>query len=158
MNHFIRAKFPCETFHLFENIEVIDFEYREDMPMFFMTVDDNNRFDPKGRPVLVVNPNAEIYSMDLPLDLYLGMIVHEKTHYQQYLDNRLRFTEDSTIDAVKVIWEGIEYANELIDLDQYLNQPWEREAFEAQGHFIDQYRSDVPGTWYTNYVKMIKGL
>lgn len=61
-----------------------------------------------------------------------GLYVHELTHYDQYASGRLRVDNKEG----QVYWLGEPYINYLemskVTIEEYLQWPWEVEAYEAQ--------------------------
>ena len=60
-----------------------------------------------------------------------SMVVHEAAHLKQIASGRL------VLHPEKVVWEGHEYhghsdGTDVTRILEYLNYPWEREAYEAQ--------------------------
>lgn len=65
-----------------------------------------------------------------------GLYVHELTHYDQYASGRLRVDNKEG----QVYWLGEPYINyhemSKVTIEEYLQWPWEIEAYEAQGRVL----------------------
>ena len=65
----------------------------------------------------------------------LSFYVHEFVHVDQFKAGRL------AMDGSVVTWEGAPYITaeclSNLTLEEYLALPWEKEAYRAQGKFID---------------------
>ena len=65
-----------------------------------------------------------------------GLYVHELTHYDQFASGRLRIDSKTG----QVYWLGEPYINyremSKVTIEEYLQWPWEIEAYEAQGRVL----------------------
>jgi hypothetical protein len=151
---FVIDRFNQKVLEQFNDLEIIRMDYRDDMPMMFLTVNEANEFCPKGRPVVAVNLTAELFRYtELPIGLIDSALIHEGVHVNQYQEGRLYFHPESTFTDCRIMWEGEEHPNNVDDLSLYVKSPWELEAFEAQGEYIDEFNNQPKGTWVNHYIQ-----
>lgn len=70
-----------------------------------------------------------------------GTIAHEHAHYQQWLRGDLGFVREEGF----IYWKGERFALVGKASHAYLNQPWEREAFQVNAEFLG--RTTKLPTW-----------
>ena len=75
------------------------------------------------------------------LELTLSTVCHEMIHVAQYGQNRLRQMSES----YKVGWEKDHYYTNQMD---YLEQPWEKEAYEREDEVYEHVRAEMKNRYY----------
>lgn len=147
---FMNTHFTEEAIALLDGVEVRLIKTIPQMAAMFTTVDDNNEFNLEGTPVLGFNPDAEVYSIDKDLltpGIVDSIIVHELTHYRQVEQGRLKI-----IDQGRYIWEGEEVTLPIdVPVNDYLELPWELEAFMAQADFIEAETGRPATVWWEDF-------
>ncbi len=78
------------------------------------------------------NKKYKIIVENIPFEM-LGKIAHEFTHIKQYIKGELNFTKDEKT----FLWKGeknltIKEYNNITNMSEYKEVPWEKEAYQMQ--------------------------
>lgn len=155
IREFFKKQFSAEVMEKVDNIRLIEVDFGPSMPMVFMPVNAEGKFDPMGEPAIGINPKCEIFHLEGIDQAFVdAMFVHEYAHYEQFSTGRLKFQNGCTQEAPVIEWEGVIHFPTTV-ISEYVKQPWEIEAFEAQGRHIDTANGWVPGTWVNGYIDQL---
>ena len=70
-------------------------------------------------------------------DDFITAITHEMTHVKQYARG-----ETKDIDKLTKSWKGTEYISLYSTVEEYMNFPWEKEAYEMQEVLCKEYKNN----------------
>lgn len=89
----------------------------------------------------------KVFIRDVVTDIntLLTTLAHEMVHVKQFCDSRLRKIfrrEDDNVIVGCYSWANATYSNQEIEQD-YMNMPWEKEAFGMQDHVVQLYNNKL---------------
>src|SRR6056300_1866304 len=70
-------------------------------------------------------------------DDFITAITHEMTHVKQYARG-----ETKDIDKLTKSWKGTEYISLYSTVEEYMNFPWEKEAYEMQEVLCKEFKNN----------------
>lgn len=86
---------------------------------------------------LAVNPREFVIEIDSRLkgDDFITALTHEMVHVKQYARG-----ETKDINMFSKSWKGAEYISMYSTVDEYMELPWEKEAYELQEVLCNEYK------------------
>lgn len=93
----------------------------------------------KGRFSGRYNHDARTVELDCRLHWHHAMLVlaHELVHAEQFNENRLETRYLPSV-GYAYFWHGKRWKDKGTSYQAYLNQPWEKEAYERQTKLVEQ--------------------